>query len=213
MILKFKRNSKKLILILVFASYSFLGLSQGDTKTVKAQFALGINSPSSNGFVEGFESNSVNFPTINLGIQYMFAPKMGAKLDLGYNRFSNTSNSAEFKTNYTRINGQFVYDLSGVLSFLNRIGAFVHAGPGISIVKPLGNYGDNKTTYLNGMGGLEFHYGVSDKLSVFIDTSYILGFGEEFNPQQSGFGSFNGNLLTVTIGASISLSGCYYCGD
>ncbi len=198
---------------MVFASYSFLGGAQGETKTVKVQFALGVNNPSSEGFVDGFEANTINFPTINLGIQYMFASKMGAKLDLGYNRFGNTDNSLDFKTNYTRINGQFVYDLSGFISFLGRIGAFAHAGPGISIVKPLGNYGDNKTSYLNGMGGLEFHYGISDKLSIYLDTSYVLGFGKEFSPLSNGFGSFNGNLLTVTIGASISLSGCYYCRD
>ena len=213
MILRFKRNTKKLILLIVLSSCSFLGISQGDTSTIKAQFALGVNSPSSNGFVDGYESNPINFPTINLGIQYMFSPKLGAKLDLSYNRFSNAGGTPEFKTNYTRINGQLVYDLSSLTRSLNRVGVFVHAGPGISIVKPLGNYGDNKTSYLNGMGGIEFHYGVSDKLSVYLDASYILGFGKTFDPISEGFGSFNGNLLTVTIGASISLSGCYYCGD
>ena len=63
------------------------------------------------------------------------------------------------------------------------------------------------------MGGIEFHYGISDKLSVYVDTSYIFGFGKDFNPISDGFGSFNGDLLTITFGASISLSGCYYCGD
>jgi hypothetical protein len=63
------------------------------------------------------------------------------------------------------------------------------------------------------MGGIEFHYGISDKLTIYLDTSYVLGFGNGFNPVSSGIGSFNGDLLTLTFGASISLSGCYYCGD
>ena len=211
--LKFKRNSRNLILIIVLSSCSFLGMSQGDTSTIKAQFALGINGPSSDGFVNDFESNSINFPTINLGLQYMLSNGLGAKLDLGFNRFSSANNTPEFKTNYTRINAQLVYSISRIVSFSNRIVPFVHAGPGVSIIKPLGNYGQNKTSYLNGMAGLEIHYGVSDRLSVYIDGAYIFGFGNDFNPISSGFGSFNGNLLTVTIGASISLSGCYYCGD
>ncbi len=192
---------------------SFLAFSQNDTRTIKAQFGLGINSPSQNGFVDGFQSNAINFPTVNLGLQYMFASRIGAKLDLGFNRFSNADNSMEFKTNYTRINGQLVYDLSGTINISRRIGTFVHAGPGISIIKPLGNYGANNTSFLNAVAGVEVHYGISEKLSLYLDTSYIFGFGKEFNPVTSGFGSFNGNLLTVTIGANISLSGCYYCGD
>ncbi|MDA9775376.1 cell envelope biogenesis protein OmpA, partial [Algibacter sp.] len=110
-------------------------------------------------------------------------------------------------------NTQLVFDTSKILSFSNKMATFIHAGPGFSMVKPLGNYGENKTAYLNTMGGIEFHYGVSDKLSVYLDTSYIFGFGKDFNPISDGFGSFNGDLLTITFGASISLSGCYYCRD
>lgn len=203
---------KKYWLVLILSFYCFLGFSQGDTSTFKAQFALGINNPSSSGFVDNFEANSINFPTINLGLQYMFKPILGAKLDFGYNRFSNLDNTLEFKVNYTRINLQLVYNATSIFSFLpQNMGTFIHAGPGFSMIKPLSNYTQNKTSYLNTMAGIEFHYGISDKLSVYLDASYILGFSDDFNPISNGFGSFNGNLLTVTVGASISLSGCYYC--
>lgn len=203
---------KNTCLPVVFLLYGFFGFSQGDTSTVKAQFALGVNSPSQNGFVDSFESKSINFPSINLGIQYMFKPKIGAKLDFGYNRFSNLSNTPEFKVNYTRLNAQLVYDATHVLGFLSpQMGTFIHAGPGFSTIKPLGNYTQNDTSFLNVMGGIEFHYGISDTLSIYLDGSYILGLGKDFNPVSEGFGSFNGNILTLTIGAAISLSGCQYC--
>lgn len=208
----FKLNTLKLF-ILVYTCFTTFGFSQSDTSTFKAQFALGLNSPSNSGFVSNFEAKSVNFPSINLGLQYMFKPMFGVKLDLGYNRFSSEENTPEFKTNYTRINTQLVYNASKVLGLYGDLGTFLHAGPGISMIKPLGNYGENKTSFLNAMAGLEFHYAVSDKLSVYADTSYIIGFGKDFDPVTDGFGSFNGNLLTVTFGASISLSGCQYCGQ
>ena len=212
MTLDFKQNTFFwFALVLIFSSLS--SFSQGDTSTIKAEFALGVNSPSSNGFVSSFEANSINFPTVNLGLQYMFKPKLGAKLDFGFNRISNADNTPEFKMNYSRINAQLVYDASIITSFSSRIGAFVHAGPGFSMIKPLGNYGENKMSYLNAMAGIEFHYGISDKLSIYLDTSYIFGFGKDFKPVSDGFGSFNGDLLTITFGASISLSGCYYCRD
>ncbi|MCF7568314.1 outer membrane beta-barrel protein [Sabulilitoribacter arenilitoris] len=210
MILKY--NS--IFFLILITCFSFLGFSQNDTSTFKAQFALGINSPSANGFVNNFEAKSINFPSINLGIQYMFKPKLGAKLDFGYNRFSNLNNTPEFKVNYTRLNAQLVYDATSVFGFLSqRMCTFIHAGPGYTSVKPLGNYTNNDTLFLNVMAGIDFHYGISDKLSVYFDTSYVLGLGKDFNPISSGFGSFNGNMLAFTIGASISLSGCYYCGE
>ena len=211
MTLNFK-NYKNIFLSVIFLNFSFSGFSQGNTSTVKAQFAVGINSPSANGFVSNFEANSINFPSINLGVQYMFKRQLGAKLDFGYNGFSNLNNTSEFKVNYTRLNIQLVYDSSRVFSFLPQgFGSFVHAGPGFSIIKPLGDYTQNDTSFINAMAGMEFHYGVSDKLSVYLDGSYILGFDKDFDPVSDGFGSFNGNILTITIGASISLSGCQYC--
>ncbi len=203
---------KSILFSIIFIFCSFSAVSQSDKSTVKAQFALGINKPSASGFVNNFETKSVNFPSINLGVQYMFKPKLGAKLDFGYNRFSNLNDTPEFKINYTRLNAQLVYDATSIFSFLpQQMGTFVHAGPGYTTIKPLGNYTQNDTSFLNAMAGIEFHYGISDKLSVYFDASYILGFGKDFNPVSSGLGSFNGNMLTLTIGASISLSGCQYC--
>lgn len=210
-------NSKSTI----FKSISFVllvlvcmgkGVSQSETSKIKAQIVIGINSPESNGFVTTFSGKSVNFPTVNLGLQYMLKPRLGIKLDYGFNRISNDKNSAEFKLNYSRINFQAVYDASRILSFSNRMGVFIHAGPGISIIRPLGNYGNNDNSFFNILGGVEWHFGISDNLSVFLDTSYIKGLSEDFNPISSGFGSYNGNLVTIAFGVSVSLSGCYFCG-
>ncbi|WP_194766611.1 cell envelope biogenesis protein OmpA [Tamlana sp. I1] len=205
------KSFKRLWVAIVLIFSSALSQSQGDPKTFKLQFATGINSPSNGGFVEDFKAKPINFPTINLGLQYMFSHQYGAKLDFGYNRFSNKKDTPEFATNYTRINAQLVYDASSFASLGDRMGTFFHAGPGISMITPLGNYGANKTNFMNAMAGVEFHYGINDALTIYMDGSYIFGFGKSFNPITEGYGAFNGNLLTVTIGASISLSGCYYC--
>ena len=88
-----------------------------------------------------------------------------------------------------------------------------HTGIGYSIVKPLGNFGDNKISFLNAMAGFEVHYIVSETFSVFTDLSYIFSFSgnKTYNPISEGFGTFNGNLVTFTLGVSVSLSGCQYC--
>jgi len=204
----------KTYLVAVLLLSSFTISAQRETNKWKAQLALGVNSPSKSGFVGDFQAKSINFPTVNLGVQTMFKRQFGAKLDFGYNRMSSEDPSPEFKLNYSRVNAQLVYDPTYNLYFLpQRMGLVLHAGPGYSFVKPLGNFSNNNLSFFNFMGGLEVHFGLAERASLYIDTSYILGLGKDFDPVTEGFGSFNGNLLTVTFGITFSLSGCQYCGD
>lgn len=202
--------------ILILGSLLFLGskgYSQTETSRWKFQIAFGVNNPIDDNTSDEYATKGLNFPTINLGIQRMFTSEMGAKLDFGYNRSVNDSDSPEFKLNYSRINAQFVYDFKSTFRFLPpRFVVVGHVGPGFSFSKPLGSFSNNTYTYLNGMAGLEFHYGIARSVSVYTDVSYIMGLSgkDKYDPVIDGF-SFNGDVLTVTVGVSVSLSGCYFC--
>ena len=200
------------LLIFGFIGLSCLAWSQPETNQWKFQFALGLNSPIDNMTSDQYEFKSVNFPSINLGIQHMLSREWGAKLDFAYNRSSNDDNSPEFKLNYSRINLQAVYDFN-YMSFLpRRMTMVAHAGPGLSISKPLGSFSDNNYTYINGLAGLEFHFGIAQTVSVFTDLSYAfkLSGKDKYDPAVDGF-SFNGDVLLISVGVSVSLSGCYFC--
>lgn len=205
---------QKYFIVAFMVFFTFNLCAQRETNKWKAQIALGINSPSSSGFVEPFMGKSLNFPSVAFGIQSMFTKTLGAKLDYNFNRVLSDDSSPEFKLNYSRVNVQLVYDPTYNLYFLPpRMGLVLHAGPGYSFVKPLGNYGDNKDSFFNVMGGLEVHFGLAERASLYVDTSYILGLGKDFNPVEDGYGSFNGNLLTINFGITFSLSGCQYCSS
>ncbi len=207
-------NNKNYLFFLILVLITLGVFAQRETNKWKAQIALGVNNPSQSSFVENYKGKSINFPTVNLGIQNMFSDQIGVKLDFSYNRISNDDGSPEFKLNYSRINAQLVYDPTNSLNFMPvRMGVVLHAGPGYSFVKPLGNFGNNKTSFFNAMGGFELHYGLAERLSLYMDTSYILGFAKDFDPVSEGFGSLNGNLLTLTFGITFSLSGCQYCNN
>lgn len=185
-----------------------------DTSKWKALFALGINYPTTDGFVKSTYAQPVNFPTVNLGVQHMFKNTYGVKLDYGFNRFKNEEDSPEFKINYSRINAQFVFDPTRYIGFLPpRIRTILHAGPGIAFVKPLGNLGDNKQTYMNLLGGLEFHYAINEKVSIYTDVAYLYGLTSlgDYDPVLSGLGAFNGSVFNLTFGLAVSLSGCQFC--
>ncbi|WP_417859904.1 cell envelope biogenesis protein OmpA [Winogradskyella sediminis] len=185
-----------------------------DTAKWKALFAVGVNYPTTDGFVKGSYAQSLNFPTVNLGIQHMLKRQYGIKLDLGFNRFKNDDETPEFKINYTRVNAQFVYDPTDLIGILPmRLRTVAHVGPGVSFVKPLGTLGDNKQTFMNLLGGLEFHYAINEKVSVYTDVSYIYGLTslDNYNPALNGLGAFNGSVFNLTFGLAVSLSGCEYC--
>ena len=206
------RKFRILIGIAVVMSFNSL-IAQPETNKWKFQFAVGINSPSDSDGSDNFELKSLNFPTLNLGLQHMFTRQWGAKFDLGYSRAVNADNSTEFKLNYTRINLQGVYDFKDVLMFMpSQMALVVHAGPGLSFSKPLSPFSDNTYTYLNALAGLEVHYGVAQTVSVYGDISYAFGFSgdDKYDPAVDGF-SFNGDMLLITVGVSVSLSGCYFC--
>jgi hypothetical protein len=203
--------------LLLFSVLFATGISNAqfkDTSKWKALFALGFNYPTTDGFVNGTYAKPVNFPTVNLGVQHMFKSTYGVKLDYGFNRFKSDDDSPEFKLNYSRINVQFVFDPSGYIGFLPpRIRTILHAGPGISFAKHLGNLGDNKQTFLNLLGGLEVHYAIGEKVSIYTDVAYVYGLTslDDYDPVLSGLGAFNGSVFNLTFGVAVSLSGCQFC--
>lgn len=203
--------------ILAFSMFLILNYSfaqRVDISTWKAQISLGINSPSESGFISSAPAQSINFPTVNLGVQRMFSRTLGAKLDYGFNRFKSKNGFQDFKVNYSRVNAQLVYNPSESLNFLPQfIQVVAHAGPGFSFVKPLSGLEENDQSYLNFNLGVEVHYQINRKVALYSDVSYIYGFTslDDYNPEILGLGAFNGNVFTVSFGVSISLSGCYYC--
>ncbi len=202
---------KPFLFVLLLLMVSFSALAQSEVEVWKAQLKFGVNLPNSKGFVNPFKAKSVNFPTVELGLQYMHTPKFGVKLDYGFNRIKNTSNAPEFKVNYSRVNLQFVFNPKTLMRMPKNLNFILHTGPGLSFIKPLNTYTSNKTTFFNALGGIEMHLYLARGLYFITDVSYSFSFAKDFKPESSGYGSFNGNLLTLTAGISISLGGCYYC--
>jgi len=208
------KNVKYGLAILFLFNFIFSSAQRRDIPTWSAQIGLGVNSPSKSGFVDAYPAQSLNFPTVNLGVQRMFTRSLGARLDYGFNRFKEEDATQDFKINYNRINVQLVYNPSESLYFLpQKLQLIGHTGPGYSIASPLGNLDMNKQSYLNFNLGLELHYFINRKVNLYTDISYVYGLTslEDYNPEILGLGAFNGSMLNITVGVSIALSGCYYC--
>ncbi len=207
---------KRFSLLLLFIMASLV--LNGQTLTI--DLGLGINMPSSD-FVSPYEAKPVNGLTVDAGLRYMFAKKLGVKADIGFNRYGAGGDSPDFKSNLTRTNLQLYYNLwddlySFQLRLPERLAVFVHAGPGMSFVKPLSEpFTNNNSTNFNVLAGLALHYGISDKLAVFVDASNFFNFGQKIAyegtalPDKIGTSMFN-----LTFGVTVSInSACYYCSQ
>ncbi|WP_274474001.1 outer membrane beta-barrel protein [Mangrovimonas aestuarii] len=203
---------KQLLAVIFLSFVTAQGFAQASMDEWKLQVALGVNHPFGEGYTNGFYSQDVNFPTIQLGVQHLFTEKIGVRADLGYNRFKNldAETSPEFKANYTNLNVHFVYDVTEIFQFMlpRDFSATVHIGPGYTFTKPLGKYADNNENFANLRFGGQLHYAVSRSVTVFMDGSYIYSFGERDYRKNSSFEdgfAVKGDLVTASVGVSISV--------
>lgn len=200
--------------LLLLLMVSNLAIAQ----TLTIDLGLGVNSPSDD-FVTPYEAKPINGLTVDAGIRYMFKKKLGVKADMGFNRYGYDGDSPEFKANYTRVNLQAYYNVwdhlyNFQIPLPERLGIFVHAGPGMAFIKPLSEPNLNhKSSNFNVMAGLAIHYGITDRVSVYVDGSNMFNMGQETGYEGTPLADkINTSMLNLTFGVSISInSDCYFC--
>ncbi|NQY05898.1 MAG: hypothetical protein HRT68_06765 [Flavobacteriaceae bacterium] len=205
----------RITFLIAFLSAVVIGNAQTYPK-MAVNLGVGFNL-SQTPFSEGYSAKPINFPTIELGAQYLFTKQIGARLDYGFNRFSNDSNAPEFKTNYNRIDVQAVYNASVILRNWNvhpRLGLYFHGGGGMTFLNPLApQFNGNNESFLNAMGGMSIHYGLSEYMSAYMDISYIRGFGGSIAMEGTPLQEKEGNgIVALTFGIQLALNtACYFC--
>lgn len=147
----------------------------------------------------------------NLGVRYMFNNRFGLRLDLGYNSFTDDDGSRPFKSNYYRASLEGIVNVGDVLKFhtwTNKFNLLMHGGIGtasLNITEPTDNGGDLMTA-LN--FGLTPQYKLTDRMSLFLDFSSLIHFGQEDNfdgGQNSAKRESNISLFNTSIGLSFAL--------
>lgn len=199
------------IITLLFANFAI-------AQTLTIDLGLGINNPSEH-FSPNYQAKSINGLTVDAGLRYMFAKKLGVKAGVGFNRYGNDSNSLEFKANFTRVDLQLYYNVwdhlyNFQIRLPERLGIFFHGGAGMSFVKPLSEpFLENKSSNFNLMGGMAIHYGLTDRLAVYVDATNIYNMGQKVAYEGAILpDSINTQMFNVTVGVTISInSKCYYC--
>lgn len=169
----------------------------------------GVNKPT-RAMTPGYTTESLNFFHGDLGVRYMFNPKFGVKLDVGYDQFKEKKDTPDFESRYVRASLQGVVNVGRALNFetwTNTIGLLAHGGFGVSQISTETGYG-GQDYMAHGIAGLTGQIRLSDRVALTGDLTGIVNGRQNWNFDGMGnttTGSFDGVLLNASVGLTFYL--------
>ncbi|MDX6181469.1 OmpA family protein [Flavobacterium sp. Fl-77] len=169
----------------------------------------GINKPTRT-MTPGYATATLNPFHADLGVRYMFNPKFGLKLDVGYDQFQERDETAPFESRSIRTSLQGVVNIGRALNFetwTNTIGILAHGGFGVSQLTSDNGF-DGKDYMGNGILGLTGQLRLSDRVALTGDLTGIVNGRQNHNfdgMSPTSTGSFDGVLLNASVGLTFYL--------
>lgn len=149
-----------------------------------------------------YSTNEYGLYHLGLATRYMFNPKVGLRLSLGYDNISEGPNSPSFHTDYWRSSLEGVINLGTLLDFEGRFGMLLHGGAGYSIMTGV-NMKEDFDHIMNVTGGITPQIMLSNRLTLYGDVSVAANVYQDYNydfTRQHVNRGFDGNLYNFSIG-------------
>lgn len=169
----------------------------------------GLNKPL-RAITPGYSTETASPFHADLGVRYMFNPKFGLKLDVGYDQFQERDNTPEFDSKYYRASLQGVINLGRALNFetwTNTFGLLAHGGFGVSQLSNDDGF-DGKDYMAHGIMGLTGQVRLSNRIALTGDLTGIVNGRQNNNFDGHGLtttGSLHGVLLNASVGLTFYL--------
>ncbi len=169
----------------------------------------GVNKPT-RAMTPGYTTESLNFFHGDLGVRYMFNPKFGLKLDVGYDQFKEKKDTPDFESRYVRASLQGVVNVGRALNFetwTNTIGLLAHGGFGVSQISTETGFG-GQDYMAHGIAGLTGQIKLSNRVALTGDLTGIINGRQNWNFDGMGnttTDSFDGILLNASVGLTFYL--------
>ncbi|WP_337965222.1 OmpA family protein [uncultured Flavobacterium sp.] len=170
----------------------------------------GVNKPV-RAMTPGYSSETLGLFHTDLGVRYMFNPKFGLKLDVGYDQLQERNDTPEFDSKYYRASLQGVVNLGRALNFetwTNTFGLLAHGGFGVSQLSNDDGF-DGKDYMAHGIMGLTGQVRLSNRVALTGDLTGIINGRQNHNFDGHGVPT-NTSLEGVLLNASVGLT--FYLG-
>lgn len=172
----------------------------------------GVNKPTRT-MTPGYFTDTFNFFHADLGVRYMFNPKFGLKLDVGYDKFQENDDSLPFESTMLRASLQGVVNVGRVLNFetwTNTFGLLAHGGVGVSQLTAQDGGFDGEDYMGHGIIGLTGQVRLGNRVALTGDVSGIVHGKQNWNFDGRGqvnTGAFDGGILNASLGLTFYLGG------
>lgn len=169
----------------------------------------GVNKPT-RAMTPGYSTATLNPFHADLGVRYMFNPKFGVKLDVGYDQFKERDNTPDFESRYVRASLQGVVNIGRALNFetwTNTIGILAHGGFGVSQISSETGFGGQDYVG-HGIAGLTGQIKLSNRVALTGDLTGIINGKQNWNFDGMGQAAprtFDGVLLNASVGLTFYL--------
>ena len=206
---------KKHLLLLAMLSLGFAATAQEEEKSAKDYNKFSIeanagltkaNNPLAEGYYTDIEPLHVDF-----GVRYMFNPKFGLRLQVGYDKMKGNDESLPFETEYMNANLQGVVNLGRIMDFESWTKNFnIQFHTGLGYAQLDGDRFDKKDGTLNFIVGLTGQLKLSERIALNADFSMLNNTGQDKhtwdgtspNPEIRGF---DGTLYNASLGIAFYL--------
>lgn len=205
---------KKNLLLLAMLSLGFAATAQEEKSGVDYnRFSIEANgglTKANNPFADKYYTNIAPFH-VDLGLRYMFNPKFGLRLQVGYDKMKGNDRSLPFETEYMNANLQGVVNLGRIMDFetwTKVLNVQFHTGVGYAQLD--GDRFDKAENTMNFIVGLTGQVKLSERIALNADFTMLNNTGQADhtwdgtspNPEIRGF---DGTLYNASIGIAVYL--------
>ncbi|WP_318640419.1 OmpA family protein [Flavobacterium ardleyense] len=206
---------KKHLLLLAMLSLGFVANAQEEEKSAKDynKFSIEANgglTKANNPLADGFYTDIAPLH-VDLGVRYMFNPKFGLRLQVGYDKMKGNDESIPFETEYMNANLQGVVNLGRIMDFESWTKNFnVQFHTGVGYAQLDGDRFEKSDNTMNFIVGLTGQLKLSERIALNADFSMLNNTGQDKNtwdgttpnPEIRGF---DGTLYNATLGIAFYL--------
>ncbi len=205
---------KKNLLLLAMFSFGVAATAQEETSVKDYnKFSIEANgglTKANNPFADGYTTDIAPLH-VDLGVRYMFNPKFGLRLQVGYDKMKDGKGSLPFETEFINANLQGVVNLGRIMDFetwTKNFNVQFHTGVGYGQLD--GDRFDEKDGTLSFIVGLTGQLKLSERITLNADFSMINNTGQDAhtwdgsspNPEVRGF---DGTLYNASLGIAFYL--------
>lgn len=189
---------------LLFAGQLYAQEKEGILNNLSLEAGYGFNMPF--GPADGIKTGDFGgFNSFHAGVRYHINDLWGVRGTFAFNKFEHKDNS-NFGVKQSRLMLEAMFNVTNAIKGsgeLTPFEVFAHGGLGLSQGKSNTLKGEDMMG--NFQIGIMPSYNINERISVFLDATYVMSFSQDFGYHGLTIDQTSGSFLSANLGVSVKL--------